>query len=105
MQSEVEVKKQVEKLTKTVQEIETSLSRMAIPSNHVNERMELVKEKEAETTEECEAARKKARKARQAFEKIKADRIKRFQEFFQPVSDKIDEIYKVHLKIKMLKIA
>ena len=57
--------------------------------------MEQVKEKEAETTEECERARTKAKKSRQAFEKVKAERIKRFQEFFEPVSQKIDEIYKV----------
>lgn len=60
-----------------------------------NYRMEIVKEKEAETTEECETARKKARKARQLFEKVKADRYKRFQECFEPVAQKIDEIYKV----------
>lgn len=59
--------------------------------------MEIVKEKEAETTEECEIARRKARKARQLFEKIKTERYRRFQEYFEPVSQKIDEIYKVFI--------
>jgi len=54
-----------------------------------------VKGKETETIEQAEAARKAARKARQSFEKIKAERLKRFQDFFEPVSQKIDEIYKV----------
>lgn len=61
----------------------------------ISYRMEIVKEKEAETTEECELARKKAREARQIFEKVKTERYRRFHEFFDPVSQKIDEIYKV----------
>jgi structural maintenance of chromosome 1 len=95
LQNEAETNKMVEKLNKSVQETEAALSKMAAPSTHVNERMDLVKEKEQETSEECEAARKKARKARTAFEKVKGERLKRFQEFFEPVSVKIDEIYKV----------
>lgn len=59
--------------------------------------MEIVKEKEAETTEECELARKKARKVRLLFEKVKTDRYHRFHECFEPVSQKIDDIYKVDL--------
>lgn len=57
--------------------------------------MEEVKEREAETTEECEMARKKARKIRGYFEKVKTERYRKFQECFEPVSQKIDEIYKV----------
>lgn len=57
--------------------------------------MEQVKEREKETTEESEVSRKKARKARAAFEKIKGERYGRFHEFFEPVSQRIDEIYKV----------
>jgi structural maintenance of chromosome 1 len=63
--------------------------------------MEQVKEREQETTEECEASRKKARKARAAFEKIKGERLGRFQEFFEPVSQRIDEIYKVYRAFKV----
>lgn len=85
----------MEKLTKVVQETEAALSKMVAPSTHVNERMEAVKEKEQETSEECENARKKARKARTAFEKVKSERHKRFSDFFEPVSRQIDEIYKV----------
>lgn len=57
--------------------------------------MEQVKEKEAETSEEYETARKKARKIRAQFEKVKTERYRRFLEHFEPVSQKIDEIYKV----------
>jgi len=54
-----------------------------------------VKGKETETIEQAETARKAARKARMTFEKIKSERLKRFQDFFDPVSQKIDEIYKL----------
>lgn len=92
------MKKITEKLTKAVQEAEATLSKMAAPNTHVDERMEIVREKEAETTEECEQARRRMRKARVTFEKVKTDRLKRFQDFFDPVSAKIDEIYKVNNK-------
>ncbi|KAI1724897.1 SMC proteins flexible hinge domain-containing protein [Ditylenchus destructor] len=94
IQNESEMNKAAEKLSKSVQEAEAALSKMSAPSTHVNERMEHVQEKEKETSEECENARKRARKARVAFEKAKADRHKKFQEFFEPVSVRIDEIYK-----------
>ncbi|KHN86179.1 Structural maintenance of chromosomes protein 1A [Toxocara canis] len=94
LEDEEEVKKAVEKLAKEVADTQAVISRISAPNLKASERMEIVKEKEAETTEECETARKKARKARQLFEKVKADRYKRFQECFEPVAQKIDEIYK-----------
>lgn len=57
--------------------------------------METVKEREAETTEEYELARKKAQRARKNFEHVKTQRYRRFQECFEAVAGKIDEIYKV----------
>ncbi|VDD87942.1 unnamed protein product [Enterobius vermicularis] len=82
-------------LKEEIAESQATISRMHAPVHaRANERMEIVKEKEAETTEECEIARRKARKARQLFEKIKTERYRRFQEYFEPVSQKIDEIYK-----------
>ena len=48
--------KLVENLTKEVSEIEATLSKMTVPDSHVDKRMETVKEKEAETTEEYEQA-------------------------------------------------
>uniref|UniRef100_A0A915ATD7 Structural maintenance of chromosomes protein n=4 Tax=Ascarididae TaxID=6250 RepID=A0A915ATD7_PARUN len=94
LEDEEEVKRAVEKLAKEVADTQALISRISAPNLKASERMEIVKEKEAETTEECETARKKARKARQLFEKVKADRYKRFQECFEPVAQKIDEIYK-----------
>jgi structural maintenance of chromosome 1 len=89
------VNKTVEGLTKIVSEIEVSLSKMNAPDRAVDKRIETVKGKEVETNEECETARKGARKTRSAFERVKAERMRRFQNFFEPVSQRIDEIYKV----------
>ncbi|TMS38591.1 hypothetical protein L596_005281 [Steinernema carpocapsae] len=94
MVDENEVKKLVEKWGKEVAEAQQTLAKLNAPNMKATERMEQVKTREAETTEECEQARKKARKARQQFEKVKADRYKRFHDFYEPVSQKIDEIYK-----------
>lgn len=57
--------------------------------------MEQVRSKEDETREEYENACKKARKAQQAFERVKNERYRLFTDFFEPVSQRIDEIYKV----------
>ena len=56
--------------------------------------MEQVKEREQQTTEVCEASRRKAQKAHKDFERVKSERYRRFQDFFEPVSSRIDEIYK-----------
>ncbi|VDO39988.1 unnamed protein product [Brugia timori] len=84
----------MDKLNKEVSDSQAKISRISAPNLKAKERMEIVKEKEAETTEECELARKKARKIRLLFEKVKTDRYHRFHECFEPVSQKIDDIYK-----------
>uniref|UniRef100_A0A915Q3C1 Structural maintenance of chromosomes protein n=1 Tax=Setaria digitata TaxID=48799 RepID=A0A915Q3C1_9BILA len=92
-----EVKKALDKVNKEVSDSQAKISRISAPNLKAKERMEIVKEKEAETTEECELARKKARKIRLLFEKVKTDRYHRFHECFEPVSQKIDDIYKAKL--------
>lgn len=97
IKDESDLNKVVEKLKKEVAEANANLSKISSPNLKASERMEQVREKEAETTEEFETAKKKARKARVAFEKVKNERFKLFTEFFDPVAQKIDEIYKVGL--------
>ncbi|KAI6215832.1 hypothetical protein M3Y94_00430900 [Aphelenchoides besseyi] len=94
LEDENETAKYVTQLEKAVKEIEEKFSKLQAPATDANQRMEQVKEREQETTEECEASRRKARKAHLAFEKVKNERYRRFQEFFEPVSQRIDEIYK-----------
>ncbi|XGW26117.1 hypothetical protein V3C99_007045 [Haemonchus contortus] len=94
LKDEEEVKRHVERMNKEINDAQATLSRLNAPNLKASQRMEEVKEREAETTEECEMARKKARKIRSYFEKIKTERYRKFQECFEPVSQKIDEIYK-----------
>ncbi|KAL6737257.1 hypothetical protein Aduo_010915 [Ancylostoma duodenale] len=94
LKDEEEVKRHVERMNKEINEAQSTLSRLNAPNLKASQRMEEVKEREAETTEECEMARKKARKIRGYFEKVKTERYRKFQECFEPVSQKIDEIYK-----------
>ncbi|KAK6060872.1 RecF/RecN/SMC protein [Cooperia oncophora] len=94
LKDEEEVKRHVERMNKEINDAQTTLSRLNAPNLKASQRMEEVKEREAETTEECEMARKKARKIRTYFEKVKTERYRKFQECFETVSQKIDEIYK-----------
>lgn len=95
LKEENELNKVVEKLKKEVADATANLSKIAAPNLRANERMEQVREKEAEASEECKMSSLKARKARQAFERVKNERFRLFTEFFEPVAQKIDEIYKV----------
>ncbi|CAI5438701.1 unnamed protein product [Caenorhabditis angaria] len=94
VEDEDNVKKMTDRLNKEINELQNSISSLNAPNLKANQRMEEVKEREAESTEELETARKKAKKIRQQFEKIKTERYRRFQEFFDPVSNAIDDIYK-----------
>ncbi|WKY07639.1 hypothetical protein Q1695_007251 [Nippostrongylus brasiliensis] len=94
LKDEEEVKRHVERMNKEITDAQGTLSRLNAPNLKASQRMEEVKERDRETTEECEVARKKARKIRGYFEKVKTERYRKFQECFEPVSQKIDEIYK-----------
>ena len=58
-------------------------------------RLDGVKERFQETSEEFENARKRAKRAKQAFEKIRKERFDRFMHCFDHVANRIDDIYKV----------
>ena len=58
-------------------------------------RLDTVKEKFHETSEEFDAARRRAKKAKLAFEKIRKERYDRFMQCFDHVANKIDDVYKV----------
>ena len=54
-----------------------------------------MKEKFQETSDEFEAARRRAKKAKQAYEVVKKERYDRFMQCFDHVANSIDDIYKV----------
>ncbi|CAL2030458.1 unnamed protein product [Caenorhabditis brenneri] len=91
---EEQVRRNTTKLNVEIDELKNNVSKMNAPNLKANQRMAEVKEREAESTEELENARKKAKRIRQMFEKVKTDRYRCFQGFFEPVANSIDEIYK-----------
>uniref|UniRef100_A0A4W6F4K9 Structural maintenance of chromosomes protein n=1 Tax=Lates calcarifer TaxID=8187 RepID=A0A4W6F4K9_LATCA len=71
-----------------------SSSQRTAPNMKAMEKLESVRDKFQETSDEFEAARKRAKKAKQAFEQIKKERFDRFNTCFESVATNIDEIYK-----------
>lgn len=86
----------MDELTKSAAETEEKLSKMVAPSSKLDQRIDKVKERENENLAKLDEGRKKAQSARRAFEKVKTERLKRFQDFFEPVATRIDEVYKVY---------
>lgn len=66
-------------------------------------RLDGVRERFQETSEEFENARKRAKRAKQVYEKVRKERYDRFMHCFEHVSTRIDEIYKVCYFIKRKK--
>ena len=60
-------------------------------------RLDGVRERFQETSNEFDNARKRAKKAKQVFEKVKRERFDRFMRCFDHVSNRIDDIYKVSI--------
>ena len=64
------VRKATNRLNVEIEELQKNVSKMNAPNLKANQRMAEVREREAESTEELENARKKAKRIRQAFEKV-----------------------------------
>lgn len=89
-----EVKKALEQLNKAVADMQNTLQRIQAPNMRAMEKLDGVKERFQETSEEFENARKRAKRAKQVFEKIRKERFDRFMHCFEHVSNRIDDIYK-----------
>nr|KAG5701912.1 hypothetical protein BaRGS_014977 [Batillaria attramentaria] len=89
-----DVKKAQEHLAKIVSDMQTTLQRIQAPNMRAMEKLDGVKERFQETSEEFENARKRAKRAKQVFEKIRKERQDRFMHCFEHVSNRIDDIYK-----------
>uniref|UniRef100_A0A8C9T5E1 Structural maintenance of chromosomes protein n=1 Tax=Scleropages formosus TaxID=113540 RepID=A0A8C9T5E1_SCLFO len=81
-------------LQQRLNEQQSILQRISAPNMKAMEKLESVRDKFQETSDEFEAARKRAKKAKQAFEQIKKERFDRFNACFESVATNIDEIYK-----------
>ncbi|KAK7102755.1 structural maintenance of chromosomes protein 1A-like [Littorina saxatilis] len=89
-----DVKKALDQLLKHVSDMQNTLQRIQAPNMRAMEKLDGVKERFMETSEEFENARKRAKKAKQAFEKIRKERFDRFMHCFDYVANRIDDIYK-----------
>lgn len=92
--SEEEIKAETNTLQQRLNEQQSILQRISAPNMKAMEKLESVRDKFQETSDEFEAARKRAKKAKQAFEQIKKERYDRFNNCFESVATNIDEIYK-----------
>uniref|UniRef100_A0A672LN85 Structural maintenance of chromosomes protein 1A n=1 Tax=Sinocyclocheilus grahami TaxID=75366 RepID=A0A672LN85_SINGR len=92
--SEEEIKAEMNTLHQRLNEQQSILQRISAPNMKAMEKLESVRDKFQETSDEFEAARKRAKKAKQAFEQIKKERFDRFNACFESVATNIDEIYK-----------
>eukprot|EP00063_Salmo_salar_P027790 XP_014002625.1 PREDICTED: structural maintenance of chromosomes protein 1A-like [Salmo salar] len=92
--AEDEIKAEMHTLQQRLNEQQSILQRISAPNMKTMEKLESVRDKFQETSDEFEAARKRAKKAKQAFEQIKKERFDRFNACFEAVSTNIDEIYK-----------
>ena len=68
-------------------------------------RLSSVKEKFQETSDEFEAARRRAKEAKQAYEVVKKERYDRFMQCFDHVANSIDDIYKVSDIVKVSRLS
>ncbi|KAF9583357.1 Structural maintenance of chromosomes protein 1 [Lunasporangiospora selenospora] len=64
------------------------------PNMKAIERLDSVEARLSQTDKEFNAARKSAKVTKEAFSAVKQERYERFQQAFQHISEKIDEIYK-----------
>ncbi|KAH0948845.1 hypothetical protein HN011_000002 [Eciton burchellii] len=91
---EEDTKKTTEKLTKIINDLQSTIQRIQAPNMKAIQKLYLAKEKLQETNEEFEQSRKKAKKAKTQFEKVKKERHDRFMACFEHVANEIDPIYK-----------
>lgn len=89
-----QVKKTGDGLNKELQQKLDTLEKIQTPNMKALQKLDAVTEKIQTTNEEFESAKRKAKKAKAAFEKVKNERISRFNKCLNHISDSIDGIYK-----------
>jgi structural maintenance of chromosome 1 len=89
-----QVKKTGDGLNKELQQKLDTIEKIQTPNMKAMQKLDAVTEKIQSTNEEFENAKKKAKKAKAAFEKVKNERITRFNKCLNHISEAIDGIYK-----------
>lgn len=89
-----QVKKTGDGLNKELQQKLDTLEKIQTPNMKAMQKLDAVTEKIQTTNEEFETAKRKAKKAKASFEKVKNERIARFNKCLNHISEAIDGIYK-----------
>lgn len=89
-----QVKKTHDGLNKELQQKLDTIEKIQTPNLKAMQKLDAVTEKIQSTNEEFESAKRKAKKAKASFEKIKNERIARFNKCLNHISEAIDGIYK-----------
>ncbi|CAK9295634.1 unnamed protein product [Gordionus sp. m RMFG-2023] len=89
-----EIKRVGEIILRELAEKQLAMDRISAPNMKALEKLDCVRERFQETSEEFETARKRAKRAKQNFLRVKKERFDRFAECFEHVSNRIDDIYK-----------
>ncbi|XP_035827369.1 structural maintenance of chromosomes protein 1A [Aplysia californica] len=94
LESAEEVKSAQETMSKSISDLQTTIQKINAPNMRAMEKLDGVKERFQETSEEFENARRRAKSAKTTFERIRKKRYDTFMHCFDHVSTKIDEVYK-----------
>ncbi|XP_078596279.1 structural maintenance of chromosomes protein 1A-like [Branchiostoma floridae x Branchiostoma japonicum] len=89
-----EVRTMSDKLASEVINMQSNLQRISAPNMKAMEKLDAAQERLQETANQFEEARRRAKKAKQNFEMVRKERFDRFNNMFEHVSTRIDEIYK-----------
>lgn len=89
-----QIKKTGDGLNKELQQKLDTIEKIQTPNLKAMQKLDAVTEKIQSTNEEFENAKRKAKKAKASFEKVKNERISRFNKCLNHISEAIDGIYK-----------
>ncbi|XP_076824452.1 structural maintenance of chromosomes protein 1A-like isoform X1 [Clavelina lepadiformis] len=89
-----EVKRESDRLQSRMNDLSTTIQRIAAPNMKAVIHLDEVKTRYHESKDEFDSVRKRAKKSKQDFEIVKKKRFEHFNQCFDYVATKIDDIYK-----------
>nr|XP_039266859.1 structural maintenance of chromosomes protein 1A-like isoform X1 [Styela clava] len=89
-----EIKHDLDRLMSRLGELNATIHRISAPNMKAMTHLDEVKNRYTESKDQFDSIRRRAKKAKQDFEMVKRKRIEHFNQCFDYVATKIDEIYK-----------
>uniref|UniRef100_H2YW13 Structural maintenance of chromosomes protein n=1 Tax=Ciona savignyi TaxID=51511 RepID=H2YW13_CIOSA len=89
-----DLKREGERLQSRMNEVSSTIQRFSAPNMKALSHLDEVKKQYHESKDQFDSFRKRARKLRQDFEMVKKKRVEHFNQCFDYVATKIDDIYK-----------